>query len=179
VEKIENIISSKKFLIIAFGALLLVFAFAGCVTLAAVGYTTFFAPREPISTNQFVAVAEFLSFDVRETQIGEHEHLTESRVIDSFTASRGTALVVFSTCTNENGARFTFDAYSNKIEGMFGSQNIRSERVVDALSWNHHSRRSPAALVVTTRIDNTVIFASAETAEDVALIEELIAIIGY
>jgi len=158
--------SSRKLMLAILGTLLLAVVLAGCAS-----------SREPVTAGEFVAAAEGLSFEVGERPLDEYEHLIEAGITTSFTASRGTASVVFSTCLDEDSARFVFDVSSNGVEELFASP--RSERIDNRLTWNFHERRSPTALTVAIRIDNTVLAASAETAEDVAAVDALIAAIGY
>jgi len=158
--------SSRKLVFAVLGTLLLAIALAGCAS-----------SREPVTADEFIAAAEGLSFEISKTSTDEYEHLAESGVASSLTASRSTASVVFNTCVDEDSARFVFDVFSNGVEELFASP--RSERIDNRLTWNFHERRSPTALTIAIRVDNTVLGASAETAEDVAAVDALIVAIGY
>ncbi|MCL2746738.1 MAG: hypothetical protein FWE48_06615, partial [Coriobacteriia bacterium] len=135
--------SSGKFAPIALGILFLAAILVGCAS-----------SPEPVTADEFIAAAEALSFEVYESPADEIGHLAEV-VTSSLTASRGTASVIFDTCIDEESARIVFDFFSNGVEELFASP--RSERIDNRLTWNFHERRSPTALTIAIRVDNTVL----------------------
>jgi len=147
------------------GALLLAIVLTGC------------ASPEPVAADEFTEIAKNLSFDIRERTLEESEYLAGGGVIGSVVAYRGTAIAIFDTCIDEESARIVFDFFSNGVEELFPSP--RSERESHGSVRNYHSRRSSDAVAAAIRIDNTVVTVSAETAEDVAAVDALIAAIGY
>jgi len=162
----KDVILSRKLLLIVLGALLLALFLAGCTS-----------SRNPVSADEFIVAAEELSFEVHETPMDEIEHLTDVGLVSSFSANRGTASVVFDVYTNGDSAKGNFDFYSNGVVDLFPSPQL--EEIDGRSAWDLHQRRSPTALVVAIRVDSTVLGASAETPEDVAAVDALIAAIGY
>ena len=167
--KMKGAMSIKKLIFTALGALLLAVTLTGCIS--------FGATRESVTVDEFTAAAKSLSLEVNERPLDELEHLTERGVICSFAASRDTVSIIFSTYADSDSARSAFGFYSGGVEELFPSSP--TERIDNRPTWNYHERRSRTALAVAIRIDNTIFAASAETTEDVAAVDALIAAIGY
>jgi len=164
--KMKNLVLSKKVIVAALGVLLLAAISIGCTP-----------PPEPVTAAEFVAAAETLSFEIFEDLTDDYEHLAEAGVISTFAAERGTASIIFDIFVDEDSARNTFAFYSNGVEELFASP--QSERELHLPRRNFHERRSPTALTIAIRVDNTVMGASAETTEDVAAVDALIEALGY
>jgi len=159
----------KKLIFTALGVLLLAVTLAGCIS--------FDVSREPVVADEFIAAAEVLSFETYEIPRDEIEHLVEAGAVSSFSANRGTASVGFDIYSDEDSAEDNFDFYRTGVVSLFPSPSF--EELDGCSAWDFHQRRSSTALVVAIRVDNTVFFASAETIEDVAAVDALIAAIGY
>jgi hypothetical protein len=164
--KMRDVSLNRKLALIVLGILLLVFFLAGCTS-----------SRDSVTADEFIVAAEELSFEVHETPMDEIEHLIDVGLVNSLSANRGTASVVFDIYINEDSARANFDFYSNGVVELFPSPQL--EEIDGRSAWDLHQRRSSTALVVAVRVDGTVLGASAETAEDVAAVDALIAAIGY
>jgi len=162
----KGMILNRNLLIVVLGVLMLAVATAGCTS-----------SREPVTANEFITAAEELSFEVYQTPMDEIGHLVDTGLAASFSANKGTASVVFDVYIDEKSAGDNFDFYSSGVVALLPSPSF--EEIDGRPAWNLHQRRSPTALAVAIRVDSTVLGATAETAEDVAAVDALIAAIGY
>lgn len=162
----KDVVLSRKFTLIVVGVLFLMLSLAGCTS-----------SRESVTASEFIVAAEELSFEVYETPRDEIEHLIEAGAASSLSANRGTASVGFDVYSDEGSAKVNFDFYRTGVVNLFPSPSF--EEIDGRSTWDFHQRRSTTAVVVAIRVDNTVLFASAETTEDIAAVDALIAAIGY
>jgi len=157
---------NMKFPLIVLGALLLLTALVGCISFP-----------EPVTTEEFATAARSLSFEIRKRPLDEIERLAAAGVTETFAVSHGTATVVFEVCNNDGNARRVFDTYSDEVENFL--RHPTSQWTGTAPTWNSHRRRASGNLAVAIRVENTVFFATAETAEDIAAVDALIEAIDY
>ena len=162
----RDLARSKKPVIAIFAAILLALTLAGCDAF----------DREPITAYEFIVVAESLSFEVRERQADELS-FSEDEVLRSFEAAHGAATVIFDVYIDDGRAIRVFNDYNREVENFIGSPT--SQWTTTMPSVNQHTRRASNIFATATRVDNTVLFATAVGAEDVAAVDTLIYIIGY